>query len=148
MPVLFFAFVSTEAVEAKFCSAAAKTKSSKCGQQNPPSRCQLPPRKISPDPLPGALQVAELAHGGAVMCMCEQRRALLTGCGDGRLRIFDSGALREVSSIAAHDGGVRAIAIQARHHGPHSRARAARPPAPSRALPQHLALFSPGYFSG
>eukprot|EP00291_Cryptomonas_curvata_P009184 CAMPEP_0172194108 /NCGR_PEP_ID=MMETSP1050-20130122/25371_1 /TAXON_ID=233186 /ORGANISM="Cryptomonas curvata, Strain CCAP979/52" /LENGTH=135 /DNA_ID=CAMNT_0012869827 /DNA_START=71 /DNA_END=474 /DNA_ORIENTATION=- len=38
-----------------------------------------------------AEQVAELAHGGPVLCMCEQRRVLLTGSGDGRLRAFDSG---------------------------------------------------------
>ncbi len=41
-PVLFFAFALTGAVVAKFFSAAAKTKSSKCGQRNLPSRCQLP----------------------------------------------------------------------------------------------------------
>ncbi len=84
------------------------------------------------------MQVAELPHGGPVLCMCEQRRVLLTGGGDGRLRVFDSAALREVSSIDAHDGGVRAMAIQARHgdarHAgiPRAALTPARLPAPSR----------------
>jgi WD40 repeat protein len=113
--VLFFASVSMGVRTATFCTVAAMTRSSRSGQNDLLRRCLPYSLNLCRDSyMTCGLQIAVLDHGGAVHCLCEHKRKLLTGSGDGLLRVFDTSTLKEIAAIPAHDGGVRCLAIQAR----------------------------------